>query len=83
MPMPLKTMKGRTFRDLTILSHDHTERRGSFWNAICRCGKKRLVCASDVRAGRVISCGHLEIANRAGWAWRMAALRRQRAQEAP
>ncbi len=78
LPQQLKPMAGRRFGRLTVLHHDRAERRGSFWAARCDCGAAGIVSGSDVRAGRVRSCGCRGAEHRAAWPAAWAALRRQR-----
>jgi len=39
-------------------------KRGAIWHCVCKCGKEKDVCLSDLQSGKVKSCGCLEVANR-------------------
>jgi hypothetical protein len=51
---------GQRFGRLTALSFDRIEKRISFWNCICDCGKKITVNGSSLKLGHTQSCGCLK-----------------------
>lgn len=57
MDYRVKDMKGKQFGRLTCLKYSHTESDGAYWLFECECGKEKVINASVVRQGKVISCG--------------------------
>ncbi len=56
-------MCGNIFGELSILNFSHLDKKkNAHWFAICTCGIYKTVNGSDVRAGKIISCGHIKAA---------------------
>lgn len=55
---------GKKYNHLTLLQPIHAisavARGRTLWTAVCDCGNKKEVCAREVRAGRVKTCGNCE-----------------------
>lgn len=53
---------GKTFNRLTVTSFSHrTQRRRSYWNVKCECGKETKVRGDSLKNGEVKSCGCLTL----------------------
>jgi hypothetical protein len=51
-------LTGRTFGRLRVVSRGSNSNAGKArWRCSCRCGEESLVVASDLRSGRIVSCG--------------------------
>lgn len=60
----LRDLTGQKFGRLTAESRSPKKRKGqrtSMWNCLCECGKRSIVCSSDLRLGHTRSCGCLQI----------------------
>lgn len=54
-------MTGQQYGLLSGLSFSHVDKKGSaHWNFMCACGVTKSANGSDVRSGRIISCGHVK-----------------------
>ena len=53
-------MTGKTFGELTVLNYEKDDKQGcARWLCNCSCGKKKVVRGSHLRAGKIVSCGHV------------------------
>lgn len=53
-----KDITGKRWGRLVAVSFSHrATTRKSFWNVRCDCGTTKVVCADDMRNGRIVSCG--------------------------
>lgn len=48
---------GQKFGKLTVIEFSHRNNRHLYWSALCECGKKTIQCTTNLRQGKVISCG--------------------------
>lgn len=56
-------MAGRVFGELIGLRFSHTDaKKNAHWYFRCSCGVEKAACGADVRAGKIKSCGHLQLA---------------------
>lgn len=54
-------MTGLRYGELLIISFSHLdEKKNAHWVARCSCGVEKSVNGYDVRAGKILSCGHLK-----------------------
>ncbi|MDH0899647.1 hypothetical protein N5C12_09815 [Comamonas aquatica] len=54
-------MTGKTFGELTVLSFSHVDKKKTaHWVVRCGCGVEKSVSGCDLRAGKILSCGHLK-----------------------
>lgn len=54
-------MIGKTFGHLTCIGFSHVDtKKTAHWVFRCSCGTVKSSSGSDVRAGKIISCGHLK-----------------------
>lgn len=47
----------KVFNHITILSYNHTGRRGAMWNCACKCGNKFIGRGATIVSGHTTSCG--------------------------
>ena len=52
---------GKKFNKLTVLSFHHIKNKRDFYLCKCDCGKETIVCKSDLKRGKVKSCGCLRL----------------------
>lgn len=57
MPFPRKDWSGRIFSFLTVVSPGRIENGSYYWICSCVCGKMTEVQQSNLRTGRIKSCG--------------------------
>ena len=51
-------LSGLRFGRWIVISHAGMSQRGvSFWNCICDCGEKKIVCGGNLKNGHTNSCG--------------------------
>lgn len=63
--MRVVDITGGTFGKLTVLRHSGSNASGrATWLCLCVCGTERTVNGTDLRAGRIVSCGCMEHENR-------------------
>lgn len=56
--MATKTnLQGKKFGRLTVISFSHISKSHAYWNCICDCGNRRVVCGSAMMTGKTKSCG--------------------------
>jgi len=56
---------GAVFGHLTLINRTrHTNRRGTYWECLCSCGKTCIKYAGHIRAGQAKSCGCIKGARR-------------------
>lgn len=56
-------MAGQVFGQLTCLAFSHIDsKKNAHWIFKCSCGVEKPINGYDVRAGKIISCGHLKLA---------------------
>jgi hypothetical protein len=54
-------MTGGTYGQLVCLGFSHTDAKGNaHWNFLCQCGFTKTANGYDVRAGKIVSCGHVK-----------------------
>ena len=56
---------GKVYGRLTVVAPSGTNGKKTLWLCRCSCGNEKVMSASDVKAGRVISCG-CGVSNREG-----------------
>lgn len=57
MDYRVKDMKNKKYGKLLGLNYSHTEKSGAYWLFKCDCGNEKVINASVVRQGKVVSCG--------------------------
>lgn len=51
-------LKGQRFGYLTVLEKAHTDaNRTVYWKCICDCGTEKIIAGSNLRSGKIKSCG--------------------------
>ena len=50
-------LTGQKFGRLTVLSYAGTKGKSTYWQCKCDCGEVRIVQSSNLKSGRIISCG--------------------------
>lgn len=50
---------GKQYGNLTVIRQAETNSHDAYWECICTCGNKTIVRGTDLRSGRVKSCGCL------------------------
>ncbi|MGR6008091.1 hypothetical protein ACT7CZ_02735 [Bacillus cereus] len=50
---------GETFGNLTVVGYSHTQRNGSYWDCVCKCGNTKKVTKNHLMTGHTKSCGCL------------------------
>ena len=51
-------MVGKRFGRITVISYSHTAKNGSaYWNVLCDCGNRKVICGGNLRSGATKSCG--------------------------
>ena len=54
-------MSGKVYGELTILSFSHLDsKKTAHWLVRCSCGTEKTANGSDIRSGKIKSCGHLK-----------------------
>lgn len=63
MSKSVKDITGFKFNRLTVISFSHVKNEAAYWNCICDCGNKKVICGSSMKNGSTKSCGclHIEI----------------------
>ncbi len=57
MGRPLIDLTGKIFGRLTVISVNKKVKNLFYWNAVCECGKQRVVQGSHLKNGETVSCG--------------------------
>lgn len=50
-------IKGDKYGKLTVIDFSHRNSRHLYWKCLCDCGKETMQCTTNLRQGKVVSCG--------------------------
>jgi hypothetical protein len=53
----------KKFNRLTVLKFVELKKSGAYWECLCDCGKKKIICGSLVANNKIKSCGCLQLEN--------------------
>lgn len=52
---------GKKFGELVVVRKAENKGSKAYWECVCSCGKHKIVRGSHLKAGKIISCGHVGI----------------------
>lgn len=50
-------IEGNVYGRLTVVSFSEMKRGTSYWNCLCECGNKKIICGASLQRGWTKSCG--------------------------